>query len=73
MKIKPQYITPKSLLKILNLASRNTQLGKVTKLYVERQQIKEATAKLKERRKKNAEELRTLTAINKPEQFLFKF
>jgi len=73
MKLKPTYITAKSLLKILNMASRNPQLGKVTRLYIERQQIREQSSKLRDRRKKNADELKALTTVKTIEQFQFKF
>jgi hypothetical protein len=61
------------LLRILSTANKNTKLGEVTRLFVEREKLRGQMKLLRERSKKNAEAIKEVTTPKNPEQFLFKF
>jgi len=69
----PQKITALQLVRILNQAKKSTTLSQIPRLFVEKQRLREAVSKLREKQKANAEAIKNATTQKTPEQFLFRF
>lgn len=73
MKAINYSINAKQLLRILTTANKSAKLGEITRLFVQREQIRASMKKLREKQKQNTDAIREATMTKQPEQFQFKF